>query len=122
LLPLHPPGCLRVKFRRSTKVYEELVAGGGLRLLSVSSDVIALEGGLPLLQNGLVIGSIGVYDLGRGRSGSGCRRRRAVVRSLLGGQQRAIERRRLRLDARILQRVLQKVEQIDFFAGGEGER
>jgi uncharacterized protein GlcG (DUF336 family) len=44
-------------------VYEELVAGGGLRLLSVSSDVIALEGGLPLLQNGLVIGSIGVSGM-----------------------------------------------------------
>jgi glc operon protein GlcG len=52
-----------IKFRRPTKVYEDIVAGGGVRLLSVASDVITLEGGLPLLQNGLVIGSIGVSGM-----------------------------------------------------------
>jgi len=52
-----------VRFRRATKVFEDIVAGGGLRLLSVASDIITLEGGLPLLQNGLVIGSIGVSGL-----------------------------------------------------------
>jgi uncharacterized protein GlcG (DUF336 family) len=49
-----------VRFRRPTKVYEDLVASGGVRLLSVASDIITLEGGLPLIQNGFVIGSIGV--------------------------------------------------------------
>jgi glc operon protein GlcG len=49
-----------VRFRRPTKVYEDLVAAGGMRLLSVASDIITLEGGLPLIQNGLVIGAIGV--------------------------------------------------------------
>lgn len=52
-----------VRFRRATKVYEDIVAGGGLRLLSVASDIITLEGGLPLLQGGLVVGSIGVSGM-----------------------------------------------------------
>jgi glc operon protein GlcG len=52
-----------VRFRRPTKAFEEIVAGGGMRLLSVASDIIALEGGLPLLRDGLVVGSIGVSGL-----------------------------------------------------------
>lgn len=52
-----------VRFRRATKVFEEIIAGGGTRLLSVASDIIALEGGLPLLRDGLVVGSIGVSGL-----------------------------------------------------------
>jgi uncharacterized protein GlcG (DUF336 family) len=55
-----------VRFRRPTKVFEEIVAGGGMRLLSVASDIIALEGGLPLLKDGFVIGSIGVSGLTSG--------------------------------------------------------
>src|SRR3954469_25832817 len=52
-----------VRFRRPTKVYEEIVAGGGLRVLSVSSALIPLEGGLPLVKDGLVVGSIGVSGM-----------------------------------------------------------
>jgi glc operon protein GlcG len=52
-----------VRFRRPTKAFEEIIAGGGLRLLSVASEIIALEGGLPLLRDGQVIGSIGVSGL-----------------------------------------------------------
>jgi glc operon protein GlcG len=52
-----------VRFRRSTKVFEEIVAAGGMRLLSIASDVIALEGGLPLLREGLLIGGIGVSGM-----------------------------------------------------------
>jgi glc operon protein GlcG len=52
-----------VRFRRSTKAYEDLLAGGGLRLLSVAADIITIEGGLPLLQNGVVVGSIGVSGM-----------------------------------------------------------
>lgn len=55
-----------VRFRRPTKVYEDIVAGGGLRLLSVAADVIALEGGLPLLSEGRVVGSIGVSGMTSG--------------------------------------------------------
>ena len=53
------------KFRRPTKVYEDLVSGGaaGLRLLSVASELIALEGGLPLIQDGVLVGAIGVSGM-----------------------------------------------------------
>ena len=49
-----------VRFRRPTKFYEDLMAGGAHRLLSIASEVIMLEGGLPLLVDGVVVGSIGV--------------------------------------------------------------
>jgi glc operon protein GlcG len=55
-----------VRFRRPTKVFEEIIAGGGMRLLSVASDIITLEGGLPLMKDGFVIGSIGVSGLASG--------------------------------------------------------
>ncbi len=52
-----------VSFRRPTKAFEEIVAGGGLRLLSIASEVVALEGGVPLFENGAVVGSIGVSGM-----------------------------------------------------------
>lgn len=54
-----------VKFRRSTKVFEDLLCADtkGLRMLSMASELIAVEGGVPLLQNGEVIGSIGVSGM-----------------------------------------------------------
>ena len=52
-----------VAFRRPTKAFEEIVAGGGLRLLSIASEVVALEGGVPLFENGAVVGSIGVSGM-----------------------------------------------------------
>lgn len=55
-----------VRFRRATKVFEDIVAGGGMRLLSVASDIITLEGGIPLVKDGFVIGSIGVSGLTSG--------------------------------------------------------
>jgi glc operon protein GlcG len=58
-----------VRFRRPTKVFEEIVAGGGLRLLSVAADIITLEGGIPLLQGGQVVGSIGVSGMASDQDG-----------------------------------------------------
>jgi uncharacterized protein GlcG (DUF336 family) len=52
-----------IRFRRPTKVYEDIVAGGGMRVLSVSSELITLEGGLPLVKDGFVVGSIGVSGM-----------------------------------------------------------
>lgn len=53
-----------VNFRRPTKVFEEAVAGSGigLRVLSMA-NVCALEGGLPLLVGGEVVGAIGVSGM-----------------------------------------------------------
>jgi glc operon protein GlcG len=52
-----------IDFRRSTKVYEDLIGAGGLRLLSVSAELIALEGGVPLIAAGHVVGAIGVSGM-----------------------------------------------------------
>jgi uncharacterized protein GlcG (DUF336 family) len=49
------------QFRRPTKVYEDLLAGGGaaLKLLSLAG-MCAVEGGVPLCVDGRVVGAIGV--------------------------------------------------------------
>jgi glc operon protein GlcG len=47
-----------VKFKRPTKSFEEALAGG-LKWLAIN-DLCPVEGGLPLIQNGEVIGAIGV--------------------------------------------------------------
>jgi glc operon protein GlcG len=51
-------------FRRSTKVFEDSIAGGGqgVRIVTMP-NVLALEGGLPILHNGDVIGAIGVSGM-----------------------------------------------------------
>jgi uncharacterized protein GlcG (DUF336 family) len=53
-----------VLFRRPTEVFEDLVGQGGnhLRLLAMPG-IAPLEGGVPLLVNGAVIGSIGVSGM-----------------------------------------------------------
>jgi glc operon protein GlcG len=50
-----------VNFKRPTKVFEDAIAAGGagLRLLSIEG-LCPMEGGIPLLQDGAVIGAIGV--------------------------------------------------------------
>jgi len=51
-------------FRRPTKVFEDSIAGGGQGGLIVTMpNVLALEGGLPILHNGDVIGAIGVSGM-----------------------------------------------------------
>lgn len=49
-----------VAFRRPTKVFEDAVAGGGagLRILGLNGAV-PVEGGVPIIVNGKVIGAIG---------------------------------------------------------------
>ena len=50
-----------VMFRRPTKVFQDLVAQGGanLRLLSLA-NASPLEGGIPIVVNGAIVGAIGV--------------------------------------------------------------
>ncbi len=47
-------------FRRSTKVFEDMIAKGGaaLRLLRLP-DALPIEGGLPLVKDGKIIGAVG---------------------------------------------------------------
>jgi uncharacterized protein GlcG (DUF336 family) len=48
-------------YRRSTKVFQDLVAGGGLGLRVLTlRNANAVEGGLPLIVDGKIIGAIGV--------------------------------------------------------------
>ena len=48
-------------FRRSTRVLQDALTGGGVGLWWLSVDgVIPLEGGLPLQEEGKIIGAIGV--------------------------------------------------------------
>jgi glc operon protein GlcG len=48
-------------FKRPTKAFQDTVAGGGdgLRVLSLKG-VIAVEGGIPLVMDGKIVGAIGV--------------------------------------------------------------
>ena len=56
------------KFRRPTKAFQDAIAegGAGLRMLSMSG-VSALEGGLPLMVEGEVVGAIGVSGMQSGQ-------------------------------------------------------
>jgi len=51
-------------FRRPTKVFQDLLAGGGaaLRILAMP-NALPMEGGLPILKEGKVIGAIGVSGM-----------------------------------------------------------
>ncbi|QDQ85783.1 GlcG/HbpS family heme-binding protein [Paraburkholderia megapolitana] len=53
-----------VRFRRSTKVFEDALAQGGmhLRLLGMT-NLTPLDGGIPLVVDGRVIGAIGVSGM-----------------------------------------------------------
>ena len=51
-----------LEFKRPTKVFEDQVAGGRNVVLSIH-NVIAIDGGLPLVANGEIIGAIGVSDM-----------------------------------------------------------
>lgn len=53
-----------LNFRRPTKTFEDAIASGGVGVRIVSmSNVIALEGGLPIVVENQVIGSIGVSGM-----------------------------------------------------------
>jgi uncharacterized protein GlcG (DUF336 family) len=53
-----------VNFRRSSKLFEEAVEAGGLGLRVLAmSNLLPLDGGLPLIVDGCVIGAIGVSGM-----------------------------------------------------------
>lgn len=47
-------------FRRPSKYFEDAIAQGGAGLRSLSTGVMPIEGGLPIIKDGKVIGAIGV--------------------------------------------------------------
>jgi uncharacterized protein GlcG (DUF336 family) len=48
-----------VYFKRSSKSYEDRVAGGDNKLLKIP-NIMPVEGGLPLIVDGVLVGSVGV--------------------------------------------------------------
>jgi len=53
-----------VNFRRPTKAFEEAIAAGGMGLRLITMPyMIALEGGIPIVQDGKVTGGIGVSGM-----------------------------------------------------------
>jgi uncharacterized protein GlcG (DUF336 family) len=52
-------------FRRPTKVFEDLLTAtpGGVRLVTLGPELVAVEGGVPLLEGGAVVGAIGVSGM-----------------------------------------------------------
>jgi len=61
LLPAAQKARTAVSFRRPTKVFEDMVAQGGaaMRILRLD-ELIPIDGGLPLLRGGAIIGGVGV--------------------------------------------------------------
>jgi glc operon protein GlcG len=53
-----------VRFKRPTKAFEDALSQGGvhLRLLTVS-DAAAIDGGIPLMRDGRIVGAIGVAGM-----------------------------------------------------------
>ena len=49
-----------VEFRRSTKIFEGAIAGGGIGTRVLTFGVSAAEGGVPIIVAGKIIGAIGV--------------------------------------------------------------
>jgi len=53
-----------LNFRRSTRIFEDAIASGGLGLrLATVPTLTALEGGVPLIVDGQVIGAIGASGM-----------------------------------------------------------
>lgn len=70
------------KFRRSTKAFQDAIAegGAGLRMLSMDG-VSALDGGLPLMLRGEVVGAIGVSGMQSGQDAEVARAGAAALTS-----------------------------------------
>jgi uncharacterized protein GlcG (DUF336 family) len=49
-----------LQFKRPTKVFVDAVAGGRAVVMTLTPDIVTVEGGVPLVHNGVVIGAIGV--------------------------------------------------------------
>ena len=55
---VHKAGC-SVAYKRPTKAFEEAVSSGKISLLTLDG-ICAVEGGVPIVQNGKIAGAIGV--------------------------------------------------------------
>jgi uncharacterized protein GlcG (DUF336 family) len=58
-----------IRFKRSTKVFEEAVLKDGRSVIMTLPGVVAVEGGLPLIVDGVPIGAIGVSGVTSAQDG-----------------------------------------------------
>ena len=59
-----------VNFKRPTKMFEDAVAEGGLNLrILAAPGMMPLEGGLPLIADGRIVGAIGVSGMRSNQDG-----------------------------------------------------
>jgi uncharacterized protein GlcG (DUF336 family) len=61
-----------VKFRRPTKALEDVLVGSGpagIRMLAFAPELLPVEGGVPPLEDGVLIGAIGVSGMQAAQDG-----------------------------------------------------
>jgi len=58
-----------IEFRRSTKVFEDAVGGGGIGLRVLTFGTCVAEGGVPIVANGKIIGAVGVSGVASHQDG-----------------------------------------------------
>ena len=57
-------------YKRPSKAFQDMVAGGGLGLrVMTMRDVVAAEGGVPLIVDGKIIGAVGVSGVNSDQDG-----------------------------------------------------
>lgn len=58
-----------VYFKRSTKVFEDMMKTEGGARIGTLPNAVAIEGGLPILKDGVVVGSIGISGASSSQDG-----------------------------------------------------
>ncbi len=75
---LHKAKC-SIMYKRPTKALEDLIAKGTLTYLTLDG-IIAIEGGVPIIQDGKIIGAIGVSGGSAAQDGEVARAGAAMVK------------------------------------------
>jgi glc operon protein GlcG len=57
------------RFKRPTKALEDSIAGGRTALLSMHPDAAMIEGGLPIMRDGVMAGAIGISGMTSAQDG-----------------------------------------------------
>jgi len=58
-----------VFFKRSTKIFEDMMKGEGGARIATLPNAVGIEGGLPLFKDGVIVGSIGVSGVTSAQDG-----------------------------------------------------
>jgi glc operon protein GlcG len=52
-----------LRFKRPTKAFEDVIAGGRTALLTLPGRVVMVEGGVPIMVDGACVGAIGISGM-----------------------------------------------------------